>query len=57
MLPVELVIVDGKVPFVFIFAQRISAEEVLPERERVLGTWEFRRALGGGQVLPFYLTR
>lgn len=57
MLPVELVIVDGKVPFVFIFAQRINAEEVLPERERVLGTWEFRRALGGGQVLPFYLTR
>lgn len=36
MLPVELVMVEGEVPFVFIVAQTINAEEVLPERERVL---------------------
>lgn len=57
MLPVELVMMEGEVPFVFIVAQMINAEEVLPERFRVLDIWEFRRALGGGQELPFYLTR
>lgn len=55
MLPVELVMMEGEVPFAFLVAQTITAEEVSPER--VLDIWEFGRSLGGGQVLPFYLTR
>lgn len=51
MLPVQLVVMETEAPFVFIVAQVINAEEISPAREKVLDTWEFRRALGDGQGL------
>ena len=39
----------GRVPFYFIVAQMVKAEEPLPEGEIVFLTiWEFRTALQGG---------
>lgn len=51
VLRVHLVVMEREAPFVFIVAQVIHAEEISPAREKVLDTWEFRRALGDGQVL------
>lgn len=55
MFSVELVMMEGKVPFIFIVAYLIGAEEPSPEKESRIS--EFRRALGAEQVLLFYLTR